>query len=397
MERREFLRNSIFASGMALVPSFMKGMEFLTESQLSGYRNVIIVQLSGGNDGLNTVVPINHDIYHKLRPNLAINKMDTLGLSSELALNKNLKEIKELYDNGEVSIINNVGYPNPNRSHFRSTDIWHTASNSNQYLTTGWLGRYLDANCTKPYQALEVDNKLSLALMGERYKGISVENPYMLRETSKGPFFESTIENTKHEMLDEDNQGYLYKTMIETHSSAAYIHEKFKTYKSSRTYPKTKFSNHLKTIAKFINSGLKTRVYYTSLNGFDTHVNQLGPQNKLLKTYSEGIGALVSDLKSTDRFKDTLILTFSEFGRRVKQNASKGTDHGTANNVFAIGGSLKKAGIFNEGPDLLNLDKTGDLKYKVDFRSVYASILNNWLEVDDKTILNQNFEKLDFI
>ncbi len=397
MERRQFLKQSVFASGMALVPSFLKGMEFLSPDQLSGYRNVIIIQLSGGNDGLNSIIPITNDIYHRARPTIAKKQAQTPKITDDLVFNDSLKMIKELYDLGEVSIINNVGYPNPNRSHFRSTDIWQTASDTNKYLTTGWVGRYLDANCQHPYQAIEVDNSLSLAMKGTTMSGIAVSDPNQLYKTTREPFFKNLVANTQKEMLDEDNQGYLYKTMLETYSSASYIYETSKIYTTNTEYPKNPFAKNLKTIADFIVSGLKTRVFYSSLGGFDSHVNQLNSQDRLLKVYAESVGALVKDLKKNDRFKDTLILTFSEFGRRVQQNGSQGTDHGAANNVIAIGGSLKKAGVYNELPNLSDLDGNGDIKYTVDFRSIYASILHNWLDVNDQTILNKGFERLVFI
>ncbi|WP_299213578.1 DUF1501 domain-containing protein [uncultured Aquimarina sp.] len=397
MDRRDFLKQSVFASGMALVPSFLKGMEFLTPDQLSGYKNVIIIQLSGGNDGLNSIIPISNDIYHSLRPTISKKETQTLKITNDLAFNNNLKAIKELYDQGEVSIINNVGYPNPNRSHFRSTDIWQTASDTNQYLSTGWVGRYLDANCQHPYQAIEVDNSLSLTMKGNQMNGMAVSDPNQLYRTTREPFFNKLVDNTHKDMLDEDNKGYLYKTMLETYSSASYIYETSKIYKTNTEYPQSPFAKNLKTIADFIVSGLKTRVFYSSLGGFDSHVNQVNSQDRLLGIYSEAVRALVKDLKKNNRFKDTLILTFSEFGRRVKQNGSRGTDHGAANNVIAISGSLKKAGVYNELPNLSNLDTNGDIKYSVDFRSIYATILGDWLKVDDKNILNRNFSKLTFI
>ncbi|WP_378177431.1 DUF1501 domain-containing protein [Aquimarina sp. SS2-1] len=397
MDRRNFLKQSIFASGTALVPSFLKGMEFLTPDQLSGYKNVIIIQLSGGNDGLNSIIPISNDIYHSLRPNIAKKEARTIKITNNLSFNDHLKEIAKLYDQGEVSIINNVGYPNPNRSHFRSTDIWQTASDTNQYLSTGWVGRYIDANCQHPYQAIEVDSTLSLAMKGNRMNGIAVTDSKQLYRTTREPFFKNLVSNTHKEMLDENHQGYLYKTLLETYSSASYIQETSKLYKTNTEYPQSPFAKNLKTIADFIVSGLKTRVYYSSLGGFDSHVNQLSSQDRLLKTYSEAIGALVKDLKKNNRFKDTLILTFSEFGRRVKQNGSLGTDHGAANNVIVIGGLLKRPGIYNELPNLSDLDANGDLKYTVDFRCIYATILNNWLKVQGQDVLGTNFTNLGFI
>ncbi len=397
MDRRSFIQKSALASGMFLVPSFLKGMEFISLDQLSGFRNVIVIQLSGGNDGLNTIVPYGNDIYHKLRPQIGKSAADIFKLNDELGLNGSCKELMDLYDQGEMTVINNVGYPNPNRSHFRSTDIWHTASASEEYLKTGWIGRYLDSNCQNPYEAIQHESSLSLIMKGMDKKGIAVTDPQQLFQSTREKYFKSIVDHTQPNLLNEDNQGYLYKTMLETYSSAEYIFERSKIYDTKYAYPTTPFGKNLKGIADMIVSGLKTRMYYTSIGGFDTHVNQVVSQDRLLKVYSEGIGALVEDLKKNDRFKDTLILTFSEFGRRAKENASKGTDHGSANNVFVIGGSLKQAGVLNAGPDLANLDKNGDIQFKVDFRSIYATILNNWLEVNDQQVLNHNFDRLSFV
>jgi uncharacterized protein (DUF1501 family) len=185
--------------------------------------------------------------------------------------------------------------------------------------------------------------------------------------------------------------------MIEAKSSARYIYETSKTYKSNFEYPKNPFGKQLKTTAEFINSDLKSKVYYASMGGFDTHAGQLNRQGQLLKTYSDAIEVFIKDLKENDTFKDTLILTFSEFGRRVHQNAANGTDHGAANNIFLLGENLKKKGFYNDAPNLSKLDNNGDLIHTVDFRSVYATILDKWLEVDDASILNKSFSKLDFI
>jgi len=184
--------------------------------------------------------------------------------------------------------------------------------------------------------------------------------------------------------------------MIETYSSANYIQSTSKTYNVTAPYPNTQFANQLKTVSKFINSGLQTRVYYVSLSGFDTHVGQQDQQGRQLKTYADGVAAFVKDLKQTNKLDDTLVMTFSEFGRRVEQNASNGTDHGTANNIMIYGGKLQKAGIYNPAPDLVTLDN-GDLKYQVDFRDVYATVLDKWLNVNNNLVLNKNFAGLDFI
>ncbi len=398
MKRRDFLKNTALASGAFLIPSFLKPLEVLAASELSGYKNLVIIQLSGGNDGLNTVVPYGMDAYYQKRNSIALPQNDLIRLNELQGLNPNMEALREIYDQGWMGILNNVGYPNPDRSHFRSMDIWQTASNSEEYLTTGWIGRYLDSNCQTckdPYTAIEVDDSLSLALKGLSRKGIAVKDPGKLFNNTREPFFKEVV-HSPDEHLNEDNLGYLYKTMIETYSSAAYIQNTARTYQSKMDYPQSAFASQLKTVARFINSGLKTRVYYVSLSGFDTHTGQKDQQGRLLKQYSEGLAVFLKELKMTGRLDDTLVLTFSEFGRRVEQNASNGTDHGTANNVFVFGGKLKKPGIYNEAPDLANLDN-GDLKYKIDFRDVYATVLDKWLDVNNSRILNRKFSGLDFI
>jgi uncharacterized protein (DUF1501 family) len=184
--------------------------------------------------------------------------------------------------------------------------------------------------------------------------------------------------------------------MLNTTSSAKYIFETQKTYQNTAEYPDSSFARELKTVATFINSGLSTSVYYVNLTGFDTHVGQLNRQESLLKQYSEGVAAFVKDLKSNRTFEDTLIMTFSEFGRRVEENASGGTDHGTASNLFVIGENLKKKGVFNDAPDLVNL-ADGDLKHHIDFRQVYATVLDNWLKADSAGILGERFVNLGFV
>lgn len=398
MKRRDFLRNTALASGAFLIPSFLKPLEALAKSDLTGYKNLVIIQLSGGNDGLNTIVPFGNDIYYQKRKTIAINQNDIIKLNDMLGLNPSLSALKEIYDQGYMSIINSVGYPNPDRSHFRSMDIWQTASDSNQFLTTGWIGRYLDSNCqncNNPYTAIEVDDTLSLAMKGSKMKGIAVQDPNKLYQTTREPFFKNLVHDHGAN-LNEDNLGYLYKTMIETYSSADYIQKTSKIYNVTAEYPATALGNQLKTVSKFINSGLQTRIYYVSLSGFDTHVGQQNQQGRQLKIYGDAVAAFVKDLKQTGKLDDTLVMTFSEFGRRVEQNASNGTDHGTANNILIYGGKLKKAGFYNHAPDLSQLDN-GDLKYQIDFRDVYATLLDKWLNVDNRQVLTKNFSGLDFV
>jgi len=399
MDRRRFLQNTALASGALMIPAFLKPFEALAKSDLTGYKNLVIIQLSGGNDGLNTIVPYGNDIYYQKRSTIAINQNDVVKLNDIQGLNPSLSALKEIYDQGWMSIINSVGYPNPDRSHFRSMDIWQTASESNQFLTTGWIGRYLDSNCqscSKPYAAIEVDDTLSLAMKGAKMKGIAVQDPNKLYQTTREPFFKDLVHDHSGDNLSEDNLGYLYKTMIETYSSADYIQNTSKTYTVKGEYPATPLANQLKTVSKFINSGLQTRIYYVSLSGFDTHVRQQDQQARQLKIYGDAVAAFIKDLKQSGKLDDTLVMTFSEFGRRVEQNASNGTDHGTANNILIYGGKLKKAGFYNDAPNLSQLDN-GDLKYQIDFRDVYATLLDKWLDVNNGQILTKSFAGLNFV
>lgn len=397
IKRKEFIQVGSLATASMMLPKFLKAFEHRAMVPI-GNKVVVILQLSGGNDGLNTVIPVRNDLYYKARPKLGIVKDKALSLTDEVGLHPALTAFKECYDDGSLAVLNSVGYPNPDRSHFRSMDIWHTASQSSEYWSNGWVGRYLDAQCKgcdKPTQAIEIDDVLSLALKGEDIKGIAVKDPRRLYGTANEKFFKDVMKNHKDE-AGEQPVDYLYKTMAETLSSADYIFQQSRLHPTNAEYPKTDLGNSLKTIASLIFSEINTKVYYVSLGSFDTHIGQEGQQQRLFTEMNGAVQAFVKDLKANNRFNDVLFFTFSEFGRRVQQNASGGTDHGTANNMFLISGALKQKGIINPLPDLANLDE-GDLKYNVDFKNVYATVLNKWLKADDKAILQKQYEYLGFI
>lgn len=396
IKRRDFIQIGSLATGSVFIPGFLKAFE-KPAMVPQGNKVSVIIQLSGGNDGLNTVIPYRNDLYYKGRPALGIRREDALRLTDEAGLNPALEHMKALYDDGSLAILNSVGYPNPDRSHFRSMDIWHTGSAADEVLQTGWLGRYLDAQCKgcdKPTQALEVDDVLSLALKGEQAKGLAFRNPRNLYGSSQESFFRKLAGG--HHDGEHPQADYLYKTMAETISSADYIFSQSKLRPASGQYPSTQLGQGLKTIASLIFSEINTRVYYISLGSFDTHVLQANQQKRLFGELNEALKAFTADLKANHRFEDVMIFTFSEFGRRVAQNASGGTDHGTANNMFLISGALKQKGLLNAMPDLADL-QDGDLKHRVDFKQVYATVLNKWLGADDKAILGSAYERLAFI
>lgn len=397
IRRRNFLQLGSLATGSVMVPNFLKAFE-QPAAVPAGNKVVVIIQLSGGNDGLNTVIPVRNDLYYRQRPRLGIKKEAALQIGDEAGLHPSLTAFREHYDAGSLGIINNVGYPNPDRSHFRSMDIWQSASDSREYLDTGWLGRYLDAQCKpgdQPTKVMEIDDVLSLALKGERMKGLAFRDPRKLYGNSQEKYFKEVSD--AHKYADEEAPvDYLYKTMAETLSSADYIFQQSKRNPTRQVYPASALGQNLKTIASLIFSEINTKVYYVSLGSFDTHFAQEAQQKRLFTELNDAVKSFTADLKANNRFDDVLLFTFSEFGRRVSQNASGGTDHGTANNMFFISGGLKQQGLINALPDLTDL-LDGDLKHTVDFRDVYATVLHKWLDAPDETIIGKKSSYLRFI
>ena len=410
IKRRDFLKTGSLVTASLLLPRFLKATGAPGLLPPKG-KTLVVLQLSGGNDGLNTVIPVRNDIYYRERPRLGIERADAIRLTDEVGLHPALTGLQSLWDNGDLAILNGVGYPNPDRSHFRSMDIWQSASPASEYWQTGWLGRYLDAQCSGTAlahcqsRALELDDTLSLALKGERMKGLALQDVKRLHEAARSPYFSDYIaaqykpaaqEGKASAPTQESPVAYLYKTMAETLSSADYIYQQSRLKPASTTYPATGLGKQLKTIASLILADTDTSVYYVSLGSFDTHINQEGQQKRLFQEMNDALAAFIKELKANGKWQDVLLTTFSEFGRRVAQNASGGTDHGTANNMILMGGGLREKGLLNPLPDLSDLE-SGDLKYKVDFRQVYATLLDRWLQADAGQILGGTFEPLQFL
>lgn len=397
ISRRDFLVNSALVSTAAMMPGFLRA----TGNNLSPFngKRLIIVQLTGGNDGLNTVIPFSNDLYYSNRPDIAVKPGNIIRLNDDLGLNPALDSFTDLWEQGSMSILNNVGYPNPNRSHFRARDIWQSASDENIVMNSGWIARSFDEQCNSgqlvlPHNAIEIDTSLSLILRGEKFNGLAMDKPSELAPGLKNPVIKTFSD---HDLTNiTSNHDFLYKEVVDTYKSADYILNQSRIYSSGVAYPQSEFAKGLKVVSQLIVSGSETKVYYLSLAGFDTHVAQNNLHPRHLRTLAEGLNALYVDLKQNNQWNNTLVLVYSEFGRRVKQNGGKGTDHGTANNVFLFGGNLNKLGILNELPNLNDLED-GDLKHTIDFRSVYATILKKWLNVNPVTVLQHEFPLLDFI
>ena len=395
IKRRQFLKAGSLATASLLLPNFLKAMS-LPEALERGHKVLVILQLSGGNDGLNTIVPMRNDIYFRERQTIAVD--NALTLTDEAGIHPALPFFKTLYDRGELAVLNNVGYPDPNKSHFRSMDIWHSASRSDEYLESGWIGRYLDQacyDCGHPTQALEVNDMLSLALKGKQKKAFAFKDPKKLYQTSREEYFNALYQEHQHQH-EEETVAYLYQTLGDTINNADYIFEQSKARKTAAAYPDSVLGKDLKTVSSLIKSDINTQVYYLQIGSFDTHINQQQRQESLFQTINDAVEAFVDDLKKNSLFQHVMLMTFSEFGRRVAQNASNGTDHGTANQLFFLSGGLKKQGLLNALPDLTQLNE-GDLQYTEDFRKVYATLLKKWLDADSAKILGWKNGIYDFI
>lgn len=427
--RRLFLQRGLtLLSAGVTIPSFLDNTVLALANEADGAltqqptgkdgKILVVVQLSGGNDGLNTVVPYADDVYHRSRPQLAHRADQVLKINDHIGLHPNLAGLKSLLDEGMMNIVQGVGYPNPNRSHFRSMDIWHSAQPDRESPGNGWLGRYFDNTCagTDPHTGLCIGETLPLAMRGERILPLSFEKPENYRYKGK--------DRKRYEALNEiDNTApatqpaaaavttgrrktvvapsadeqlqFLTRTAMDAQVSSDTVLKASKQYVTTSQYPGNEFGQGLRTIAAMIAAGLPTRVYYVSLGGFDTHANQRGRHEQLMSQFAAGVSAFWADMKKQENTDRVLMMTFSEFGRRVEQNASGGTDHGAAAPMFFIGRGVKP-GVQGKHPSLTDLDQ-GDLKYNIDFRQVYATVLQEWLQTPSKPILGQQFKTLPIL
>jgi uncharacterized protein (DUF1501 family) len=430
--RREFLRSTVLTSALSwTVPAFLANTFSALQAEAAdratqitaGHDSTILVilQMAGGNDGLNTVVPHGNDFYYKARPRINIPAGQVLKLNDAVGLHPGLAGFKELFDGGQLSIVQGVGYPNPNRSHFRSTEIWQTASESDRIEKYGWLGRYFDNTCSgcDPTVAVNVGRQMPQAFAAKNPKGVSVENPQNYRFISSekpAPGEGDMMEQSFRELNEQegaDNSGgtiasiggpaaavkgspldFLQRTALDAQISSEEIRKISSRAINQPAYPASQLGNSLKLVAKLIAGGLPTRIFYVSQGGYDTHTNQPGTQDRLLKDLGGSVKSFVDDLKAQGNMERVLVMTFSEFGRRVSENANSGTDHGAAAPMFLIGNKLK-AGLLGKYPSLAPADLfQGDLKYTVDFRSVYATVLEGWLKTRSEPILGRRFEPL---
>lgn len=413
--RRHFLRTSILGGAVAwTLPAFVDRTFAALNNAAAGSAIqtatgrdstiLVIIQLSGGNDGLNTVIPFSDDAYHRARPNIGIPAKSVLRLDDHIGLNPRMPQLARLFGEGRATVMQGVGYPNPNRSHFRSMEIWQTASDSSKSESHGWIGRYFD-NCCQgqdPAIGVSLGDQMPQAFSAATPMGIALKNPRQFRfaedddidmqSTNEGGSVGALAGNTQSDL---DPLHYIERVALDAQVSSDRIAEIAGRHRDSPAYPKSKLAQDLQLIAQLIAGSMPTRVYYAGMGGFDTHANQAGQQDLLLGQLDDALAAFTADLRAQKNFDRVAIMTFSEFGRRVAENGSGGTDHGTAAPMFLLGGSIRP-GLAGITPSLTNLD-AGDLKYTVDFRSVYATLLEKWLRAPSAKVLGRQFPLLDFI
>lgn len=410
MKRRQFLtRMSGALSGSLLGKSIWWPLtrEALAGTSSTQDRIMVMIVLQGGNDGLNTVIPTTDPLYYSKRPTLAVPQAQALGVGPGVGLHPNLAPLMDLWNGGRMSIIRDVGYNDMNLSHFRATDIMFSGSSSTGVIQTGWLGRWLEANnptfpAVLPPDPLALQQGLSagLLLQGERgVTGVVVNDPgsfhWLVNSNYNGPFNDAPPATRGGGELDFvrqiDRASFEYANAIEAAASSG---------TNKVPYPvNNDLGDQLSVVARLIDGGMSTPVYVTSLDGFDTHAYQLNSHPELLSQLADSVAAFVADLRAMGRFQDVLIMTVSEFGRRVDENGQDGTDHGTSAPWFLISDGID-GGVYGGAPDLATLDDNGNIATQFDYRSIYSSILTGWFGTDPAvtaTVLQGSFPMLPFM
>ena len=409
--RRSFMKRGTLMVAMGVTaPTFLtrtvEVMANTDEGCMTGpnsKRSLVVIQLGGGNDTLNTVVPYADPTYYKVRPTIAIPQKDVLLLNEQVGFNPALGPFKSLYDSGHLALVQGVGYPNPNRSHFRATDIW-TSARPDIVEPTGWLGRYLNNSCSgedRPLEGVDVADTVSkLFWTGQSVvPSISSIDGFDFLTDGRFPNDRSNQVDAFKALNGGSGTGYdgfIRHAAAEALDTSAKLKTIAGTYKSTAQYPDNGFARGLQTIAKILSADLGTRVFHITIGGFDTHAGQERTHNTLLKTVGEGVQAFMRDLEGLGKLDDVMVMTFSEFGRRVMENGSAGTDHGAGSSLYIMGGGVK-AGVYGNHPSLTDLDN-GDLKFGIDFRSVYGTILQDWLGASPSGVIGGgSFPRIGFV
>jgi uncharacterized protein (DUF1501 family) len=410
LTRRDFVKTSLASASMIAlgqtVPAFLgRTAAQAPTADRPGARDTIlvVVQLTGGNDGLNTVIPFRDDNYARLRPTLRIPAAEVRRVNDDLGLHPSMTGLAELLQSQALCIVQGVGYPNPNQSHFRSMDIWQAASTADE-LTEGWVGRALrGVPGAASFHLANPNESAPLALTGApvRVPSITSLADFQLRvgaaSQADARRQRSLIEAAANPTADVQPGllDFVQRTATNTYASSRRLQEIGRTYQPRVPYPNTPLANHLKLAAQLIDAGIGARLFYVSLDGFDTHASQAQAHANLLREVSEGITAFYRDMAARGQQDRTLVMTFSEFGRRARENGSHGTDHGSAAPMLLVGGRVR-AGVVGAHPSLTALE-AGNLRHHTDFRQVYAAVLDNWLGVPSRQVLGQEYSPVSVL
>lgn len=415
VSRRAWLKNGLLGVGAGIAPTIFDALSTApvlahTLPATSNGRTLVVLQMAGGNDGLHAVAPYTDPLLQHYRPTLGLGAKDVMDLNGSLGLNAKLSALMPLWNNGQMGVVLGVGYPSPNLSHFQSMYIWQTldmtgSQGSAQY---GWLGKYLasvGASVTQPFAGMDNGVQLATALMAPNISvpTISNEKAFSIATAQNGQASNVRTQALlqMYQTFGQEQTSNPYASMLSTVSQTSYsatqdLGKAVAAYKPAVTYPTSTLATNLQLVAAAIIENLGVRIGYVSLGGFDTHANELRTHDILYPEVAEAVAAFFNDLKAHGVDTNVVMMTWSEFGRRVQENGSGGTDHGTAAPLFVFGPGVK-GGLYGQQPALSNLDKSGNLIFSTDFRSVYSTILGNWLQTDAASILGGTYPTLDFM
>jgi uncharacterized protein (DUF1501 family) len=392
LSRRTFLRNSTLFALAPTVPTFLAATARAVSPEREG-KILVVVQLEGGNDGINTVVPFADEGYGKFRKALRLPTAQLIKVNDQVGLHPSLGDAGQLLESRRLAIIQGVGYPNPSRSHFRSMAIWQTARfDPEQHNGLGWLGRALDGG---PRQAAGTPAAL---FIGVEAPPVALRSRYASASAlAQLDDWALAVDTDPRKTLtpaesEPDLVAFVRRSNLDAYTAADRMTELARTVDQSSRYPATGLAERLRLVAQLVKANLGTRIFYTIQSGYDTHHSQLGMHALQLAEFGGALRAFLDDLSAANLADRVAMLAFSEFGRRVRENGSQGTDHGTAGPVFLAGTDVQ-AGLVGESPKLLDLED-GDLKMTTDFRGIYATVLEDWLGLSSKPALHGVFAKL---
>jgi uncharacterized protein (DUF1501 family) len=386
MKRRDFLKSTLSLSALSLLP-------FPLHAEIIKNRVLILLELKGGNDGLNTLIPFYDPTYRALRPQIGIDKKDALHLNNHIGLHPSLKFLQQAFNSKQLAVLQGIGYQNPNLSHFRSIDIWETASDSQTFSDQGWLHQISAklGDGDELVKGIIVGDNAFGPFRGATSEVLMMDNPkrFLRKKLNLNPYAMKTDSASLNHILNVENS--LSKTMEELREKTSRV-----KLPQLKNLPQDKIAGMIKALLTVLAAGHHVPVFKISIGGFDTHTDQINKHKRLLRILDQTFESLYLGLKKIGLWDKTTLLTYSEFGRRPAENGSRGTDHGTANVHFSMGGNVS-GGLYGNNPSLKNLDKNGNMQFTTDFKSIYAEVIDKVFNITDSNLVKENRETLGFL